>query len=65
MTETSQTVQLPTNESAMALAGLGDENLKFLSRHTGANLVLRGQELQIYGKEKSIGRKQRQFLILT
>jgi phosphate starvation-inducible protein PhoH and related proteins len=56
MTETSQTVQLPTNESAMALAGLGDENLKFLSRHTGANLVLRGQELQIYGKEKSVKR---------
>ncbi|BAP17806.1 MAG: PhoH family protein [cyanobacterium endosymbiont of Epithemia adnata isolate EadnSB Bon19] len=54
MTETSQTVQLPTNESAMALAGLGDENLKFLSRYTGANLVLRGQELQIYGKEKSV-----------
>lgn len=56
MTETSQTVQLPTNESAMALAGLGDENLKFLSLHTGANLVLRGQELQIYGKEKSVKR---------
>jgi phosphate starvation-inducible protein PhoH and related proteins len=56
MTETSQTVQLPTNESAIALAGLGDENLKFLSRHTGANLVLRGQELQIYGKEKSVKR---------
>ena len=56
MIETSQTVQLPTHESAIALAGIGEENLKFLSRHTGANLVLRGQELQIYGKEKSVER---------
>ncbi|MGP0129619.1 MAG: PhoH family protein [cyanobacterium endosymbiont of Rhopalodia musculus] len=54
MTETSQTFQLPTHESAIALAGIGEENLKFLSSYTGANLVLRGQELQIYGKEKSV-----------
>lgn len=56
MIETSQTVQLPTNESAIALAGIEEENLKFLSHHTGANLVLRGQELQIYGKEKPVER---------
>ncbi|ACK66072.1 PhoH family protein [Rippkaea orientalis PCC 8801] len=56
MTETSQTLQLPTHESAIALAGIGEENLKFLSRHTGANLVLRGQELQIYGQEKAVER---------
>ncbi|YAI82022.1 MAG: PhoH family protein [cyanobacterium endosymbiont of Rhopalodia sterrenbergii] len=54
MTKTSQTVQLPSYESAIALAGIKDENLKFLSRYTGANLVLRGQELQIYGEEKPV-----------
>jgi phosphate starvation-inducible PhoH-like protein len=56
MTETSQTLQLPSHESAIALAGMGEENLKFLSRHTGANLVLRGQELRIYGLEKPVER---------
>lgn len=56
MTETSQTLQLPTHESAIALAGVAEENLKFLSRHTGANLVLRGQELNISGPEKPVER---------
>ena len=56
MNEIFQTFQLPTYESAIALAGIREENLKFLSRHTGANLVLRGQELQIYGREKPVKR---------
>ncbi|MGK7955385.1 MAG: PhoH family protein [Crocosphaera sp.] len=56
MTETSQTLQLPSHESAIALAGIAEENLKFLSRHTGANLVLRGQELKVYGPEKPVER---------
>ncbi|MDJ0599085.1 MAG: PhoH family protein [Crocosphaera sp.] len=56
MTETSQTLQLPSHESAIALAGVAEENLRFLSRHTGANLVLRGQELNIYGPEKQVAR---------
>ncbi len=56
MSETSQTLQLPSHESAIALAGIAEENLKFLSRHTGANLVLRGQELQVYGPEKPVER---------
>ncbi|MEA5535225.1 PhoH family protein [Crocosphaera sp. XPORK-15E] len=56
MSEISQTLELPSNESAIALAGKGEENLKFLSRHTGANLVLRGQELRIYGQEKQVER---------
>ena len=59
MTETSQTLQLPSYESAIALAGVGEENLKFLSRHTGANLVLRGQELRIYGLEQPVERALR------
>lgn len=56
MTDTSQTIQLPNRESAIALAGQGDENLKFLSRHTGAQLVLRGQELLIYGQANPVER---------
>jgi phosphate starvation-inducible PhoH-like protein len=56
MAETSQTIELPTVESALALAGSGEENLKFLSRHTGANLVLRGQELLICGQAKPVER---------
>ncbi|MDJ0715589.1 MAG: PhoH family protein [Prochloraceae cyanobacterium] len=56
MTQTSQTIQLPNNESAISLAGVGEENLKLLSRHTGAQLVLRGQDLLISGKEKQVQR---------
>ncbi|MBO3462894.1 PhoH family protein [Aetokthonos hydrillicola Thurmond2011] len=48
------TIQLPNIESAIALAGQGEDNLKILSRQTGANLVLRGQELHISGTEKQV-----------
>ncbi|CEJ48013.1 PhoH family protein [Umezakia ovalisporum] len=44
-------IQLPNIPSAIALAGDREENLKFLSRQTGASLVLRGQELHIGGTE--------------
>lgn len=47
-------IQLPNIESAIALAGQQEENLKTISRQTGANLVLRGQELHIAGTEKEI-----------
>ncbi|WP_353929186.1 PhoH family protein [Okeanomitos corallinicola TIOX110] len=48
------TIQLPNIPSAIALAGYGEANLKFLSQQTGANLVLRGQEILITGTEKQI-----------
>ncbi|MCG6133848.1 MAG: PhoH family protein [Nostoc sp. LLA-1] len=48
------TIQLPNIPSAIALAGDREENLKLLSRQTGANLVLRGQELHIAGTEAQI-----------
>ncbi|AFZ27343.1 phosphate starvation-inducible protein PhoH, predicted ATPase [Cylindrospermum stagnale PCC 7417] len=48
------TIQLPDIPSAIALAGYGEENLKILSRQTGAGLVLRGQELLISGSEQQI-----------
>ena len=56
MTQTSQTINLPSVESAIALAGKGEENLKFLARQTGTTLVLRGQDLQIFGPIKPVER---------
>lgn len=56
MTEASQIIQLPSNESAIALAGDREENLQILSRHTGTKLVLRGYDLHIYGQAKAVER---------
>ena len=56
MSEISQTVQLPSSESAIALAGSGEANLPIISRHTGVKLVLRGQNLIILGQEKAVER---------
>lgn len=50
----ASTIQLPSKESAIALSGEHEENLKTLSRQTGATIVLRGQELHISGTEKQI-----------
>ena len=47
-------IQLPSMSSAIALAGYGEANIKFLSQQTGANLVLRGQELLISGTAKQV-----------
>jgi phosphate starvation-inducible PhoH-like protein len=58
MVEESKTIQLPSVESAIALAGKGEENLKLITRHTGTKLILRGQDLLIYGKTKAINRTQ-------
>lgn len=54
--ETSQTISLPSKESAIALSGISEQNLKLLSRHTGANLVCRGQDLIIQGRSKAVDR---------
>jgi phosphate starvation-inducible PhoH-like protein len=48
------TVQLPSIESAIALSGTQEDNLKTLARQTGATLVLRGQELLISGTANQI-----------
>ncbi|MBV9388944.1 MAG: PhoH family protein [Chroococcidiopsidaceae cyanobacterium CP_BM_ER_R8_30] len=48
------TIELPSPESAIALSGEQEENLKNLSRQTGATLALRGQELYISGTQKQI-----------
>ena len=56
MTKKSQTIQLPSSESAIALAGTNEQNLKLLSRHTGVQLILRGQDLLVQGQEKAVVR---------
>jgi phosphate starvation-inducible protein PhoH and related proteins len=48
------TIDLPMPESAMALAGYREENLKVLAQQTGATFVLRGQALSISGTEKQL-----------
>lgn len=52
----SETIHLPSSESAIALAGVAEENLKLLSRHTSAQLVMRGQDLLVSGQPKSVER---------
>lgn len=47
-------IELPSIESAMALSGYQEDNLKTLSKQTGAQVVLRGQELLITGTPNQI-----------
>ena len=56
MSEVSKVIELSNSESAIALAGEREENLKILSRHTGASIVLRGQALHISGTDKQVER---------
>jgi phosphate starvation-inducible protein PhoH and related proteins len=48
------TIELPTAESAIALSGASEANLKLLARLTGAALVLRGQDLVISGTQAQV-----------
>jgi phosphate starvation-inducible protein PhoH and related proteins len=48
------TLPLPSPESAIALSGVQEDNLKTLARQTGATIVLRGQELLITGTSNQI-----------
>jgi phosphate starvation-inducible protein PhoH and related proteins len=52
------TIELSSNERAVALAGSQEENLKSIARATGARLVLRGQDLTIGGTTAQIDRAQ-------
>jgi len=57
MTETL-TIELPSVESAIALAGYQEENISILAKQTGANVALRGQELFISGTKSQVERCQ-------
>ncbi|MDJ0555610.1 MAG: PhoH family protein [Microcoleaceae cyanobacterium MO_207.B10] len=52
-------IELPTMDSAIALSGYHEENIKLLAKNTGANVVLRGQELLISGTATQIERCQK------
>lgn len=56
MSEVSQTIELPSIESAIALSGKKEENLKFLSQHTGTQVVLRGNTVVVSGRENAVER---------
>jgi phosphate starvation-inducible protein PhoH and related proteins len=56
MTEEAKVVILPSIESAIAIAGTREENLKTLHRLTGVRAVLRGQELSLEGAESEVER---------
>lgn len=47
-------IELNSPDSAIALGGYGEENLKTLSKQTGAQVVLRGQDLVISGTAKQV-----------
>jgi phosphate starvation-inducible protein PhoH and related proteins len=48
------TIELPNIESALSLAGNQEDNLKILSRQTGASFVMRGIVLHISGTDNQI-----------
>jgi phosphate starvation-inducible protein PhoH and related proteins len=56
---TTVTIELPTPDSAIAIAGEREENLKQLARQTGATVVLRGQALVISGTEAQVNLVER------
>lgn len=52
--EEKTTIELPSQESALALSGDREENLKLFSKQTGAKVVMRGQDLLIQGTPNQI-----------
>lgn len=52
-------IELPSVESAIALAGELEANLKLLARQTGARFVLRGQCLEISGTPNQLALSRR------
>jgi phosphate starvation-inducible protein PhoH and related proteins len=57
-------IELPSHDSAIALAGAREENLKLIARQTGAKLVLRGQELIISGTPEQQARSNQAIELL-
>jgi phosphate starvation-inducible protein PhoH and related proteins len=51
---TSITIEFPSPDSAIAMTGFQEENLKLLAQQTGANIVLRGQAIVISGTEAQV-----------
>ncbi|MBW4515229.1 MAG: PhoH family protein [Timaviella obliquedivisa GSE-PSE-MK23-08B] len=56
---TSLTIEFPNPDSAIAMTGFQEENLKLLAQQTGAKIVLRGQALVISGTENQVDQVDR------
>ncbi|NBO30203.1 MAG: PhoH family protein [Cyanobacteria bacterium WB6_1B_304] len=56
MAWTTTTIEFPNPASALALTGDHEQNLKNLSRKTGAEVVLQGQALRISGTQHQVDR---------
>ncbi len=56
MNQSSRIIELSHPENAIALAGLKEENLKLISSQTGVQVILRGQEVHIYGEDTPVER---------
>ena len=50
---------LMSSENAIALAGPHEENIKRIAQQTGANIVLRGSDLNIVGTESQVERSRK------
>ncbi len=59
MNQSSQIIELPHPEGAISLAGIAEENLKLIARQSGAQVILRGQEVNIFGQANSVERAYR------
>ncbi|HEY9888940.1 MAG TPA: PhoH family protein [Candidatus Obscuribacterales bacterium] len=57
-------IDLPSSESAIALAGYQNENLKLLSQQTGAQVVVRGRDLLLSGTESAVSLAQQLIMAL-
>ncbi len=56
---TSLTIEFPSPDSAIAMTGFQEENLKLLAQQTGASIVLRGQAIVISGTENQVDQVDR------
>ncbi|MFM2431949.1 MAG: hypothetical protein RLZZ511_3162 [Cyanobacteriota bacterium] len=57
------TIELPNADSAIALSGANEANLKYIGQITGAKLVLRGQDLMISGDRRQVA--QAKAIVIT
>jgi phosphate starvation-inducible protein PhoH and related proteins len=57
------TIELPNADSAIALSGANEANLKSIARITEAKLVLRGQDLVISGDRRAVA--QAKAIVIT
>ncbi len=55
----SLTIEFPSPDSAIAMTGFQEENLKLLAQQTGATIVLRGQAIVISGTENQVDQVDR------